>query len=154
MRRSRRRTLRIASGAGLYAALGAIGLLSPGCAEARAGAAFQAKTLADALRAIGATESADSRAIVINAPDVAENGAVVPIFIRSNLPDTEAIALLVEKNPQPLASIYEVLPGLEPEVGSRIKMNETSDVYVVVRAGGQHYVARKTVKVVLGGCTG
>lgn len=159
MRQSRRQTLQVAGGAGLYAALGAIGLVSSGvvsaqAADARAGAAFQAKTLPDALRAIGATEPADSRDIVIDAPDVAENGAVVPISIRSNLPGTETIALLVEKNPQPLASLYEVLPGLEPEIGNRIKMNETSDVYVVVRAGGRYYMARREVKVILGGCTG
>lgn len=103
---------------------------------------------------MGATDPADSRDIVIDAPDVAENGAVVPISIRSNLPGTETIALLVEKNPQPLASLYEVLPGLEPEIGNRIKMNETSDVYVVVRAGGRYFMARREVKVILGGCTG
>ena len=144
--------LKVAGGAGLQASLASVGLLGTTDANAQLPAGFQAKTLADALRALGAAASTDSADIRIDAPDVAENGAAVPITVRSNLPQTEAIALLVEKNPQPLASLYEVLAGLEPEVGSRIKMNETSDVYVLVRAGGKHYVARKQIRVILGGC--
>jgi sulfur-oxidizing protein SoxY len=92
--------------------------------------------------------------VVINSPDIAENGAVVPVGVRSNLPKTEMIALLVEKNPSALAGAYTLLEGAEPDVNMRIKMGQSSDVYALVKADGKFYMTKKEIKVTLGGCGG
>ena len=156
MDHSRRTTLQAAGGAGLYAALVSIGLLRPGLASAeefdRAG--FKAKGAADTLKAMGAADASQSTDVVITSPDIAENGAVVPIAVRSNLPGTDQIALIVDKNPNGLAGAYEFLDGALPEVSMRIKMGESSDVVALVRADGKYYMARKEIKVTLGGCGG
>jgi sulfur-oxidizing protein SoxY len=156
MNHSRRQSLQAAGAVGLYGALAAIGLLP--AAEAMAqqldAAAFQAKTVADAMKALGAAAPMESKDVVISAPDIAENGAVVPIGIKSSLPNTQFIALLVDKNPSALAGAYDILPGAEPEVNMRVKMGESADVYAIVRADGKFYMAKKEVKVTLGGCGG
>jgi sulfur-oxidizing protein SoxY len=149
----RRSSLQAAGAGGLAAVLASLGLLSPSQAAAQS-KAFQTKTLAETLAALGATGAADSRDIVITAPDIAENGAVVPIAVRSNLPRTEMIALLVEKNPALLAGSYDILGGAEPDVSMRVKMGQSSDVFAVVKADGKFYITRKEVKVTLGGCGG
>ncbi|MFN5883530.1 MAG: thiosulfate oxidation carrier protein SoxY [Burkholderiales bacterium] len=149
-----RRTVLHTAGAGSVAAvLASLGLLAPLKALAQS-KAFQTKTLAETLAALGATGAADSRDIVITAPDIAENGAVVPIGVKSNLPKTEMIALLVEKNPSLLAGSYEILAGAEPDVSMRVKMGQSSDVFAVVKADGKFFITRKEVKVTLGGCGG
>ncbi|MEY4862765.1 MAG: thiosulfate oxidation carrier protein SoxY [Pseudomonadota bacterium] len=153
MKPQRRMALHATGAVGLAAALTSLGLLTPGQALAQS-KAFQAKTLADTLAALGATGAADSRDIVITAPDIAENGAVVPIAVRSNLAKTEMIALLVEKNPALLAGSYEILAGAEPDVSMRVKMGQSSDVFAVVKADGKFFITRKEVKVTLGGCGG
>ena len=156
MNQSRRQSLRATAGIGLYGALAAIGLLpaSEAAAQQFSATAFQAKTVADAMKALGAAAPAESTDVVIVAPDIAENGAVVPVGIRSGLPNTQFIALLVDKNPSVLAGAYDILPGAEPEVHMRVKMGQSADVYAVVRADGKFYVARKEIKVTLGGCGG
>lgn len=155
MNTSRRQSLRTASGLGVYAALVAIGLVPAGPAAAQAfAAAFQTKSVLDTLKALGASSPIDSKDVVINSPDIAENGAVVPIGIRSNLARTEMIALLVEKNPNALAGAYTLLEGAEPDVNMRVKMGQSSDVYAVVKADGRFYMAKKEIKVTLGGCGG
>ena len=152
---SRRQSLRAASGLGLYAALVAVGLLPAGRASAQQFAsAFQTKSIADTLKALGAGTPTDSKDVVINSPDIAENGAVVPVGVRSNLPKTEMIALLVEKNPSALAGAYTLLEGAEPDVNMRIKMGQSSDVYALVKADGKFYMTKKEIKVTLGGCGG
>ena len=152
---SRRHSLRAASGLGVYAALVAVGLLPAGRASAQQFAsAFQTKSIADTLKALGAGTPADSKDVIINSPDIAENGAVVPVGVRSNLPKTEMIALLVEKNPSALAGAYTLLEGAEPDVNMRIKMGESSDVVAIVRAQGRYYMAKREIKVTLGGCGG
>jgi len=153
MKPLRRTALRTAAGGSVAAALAALGLFGPSSAAAQS-KAFQAKTLAETLAALGATGAADSRDIVITAPDIAENGAVVPIGIKSNLPKTEMIALLVEKNPSLLAGSYDILAGAEPDVSMRVKMGQSSDVFAVVKADGKFFITRKEVKVTLGGCGG
>jgi sulfur-oxidizing protein SoxY len=153
MKPLRRTTLRTVAGGSLAATLASLGLLAPLTALAQS-KAFQAKTLAETLAALGATGAADSRDIVITAPDIAENGAVVPIGVKSNLPKTEMIALLVEKNPSLLAGSYEILAGAEPDVSMRVKMGQSSDVFAVVKADGKFFITRKEVKVTLGGCGG
>ncbi len=156
MNPSRRTTLQLAGGAGLYGALAAIGLLRPGSAAAQAfdPGAFKTSGVAATLKALGAEGAAESKDVVIVAPDIAENGAVVPVAIRSSLPKTQMMALLVEKNPNALAGAYELLEGADPEVSMRIKMGQTSDVVALVKADGRFYLARKEVKVTLGGCGG
>ena len=152
---SRRHSLRAASGLGVYAALVAVGLLPAGRASAQQlASAFQTKSIADTLKALGAGTPADSKDVIINSPDIAENGAVVPVGVRSNLPKTEMIALLVEKNPSALAGAYTLLEGAEPDVNMRIKMGQSSDVYAVVKADGKFYMTKKEIKVTLGGCGG
>ena len=152
---SRRQSLRAAGGLGVYAALVAVGLLPAGRASAQQFAsAFQTKSIADTLKALGAGTPTDSKDVVINSPDIAENGAVVPVGVRSNLPKTEMIALLVEKNPNALAGAYTLLEGAEPDVNMRIKMGQSSDVYALVKADGKFYMTKKEIKVTLGGCGG
>ncbi len=121
MNRSRRQTFKIAGGAGLYAALAAIGLVNPAAAQGfDRSLAFQAKSVQDALKALGAASPTESKEIVITAPEIAENGAVVPVSVRSAVPKTEQISLLVEKNPNLLAGSYDILDGLDPEISMRI----------------------------------
>jgi sulfur-oxidizing protein SoxY len=116
--------------------------------------AFGAKTAADALKNIGAASPAPSKDIVIEAPQIAENGAVVPIEISSNLPGTTAIAVVIEKNPFPLAGRFEFKEGALPFVKLNVKMGETSDIRVVAFAGGKQYAATREIKVTIGGCGG
>ncbi len=117
-------------------------------------AAFEAKNLNDVLKAMGGSTAEKSADIVITAPDIAENGAVVPIAVASKIANTQSISILVEKNPSSLAAEFDILPGTEANVGTRVKMGQSSNVHAVVKAGGKYYVATKEVKVTLGGCGG
>ena len=116
--------------------------------------AFGAKSAGDALKTLGASSPAASKDIVIEAPQIAENGAVVPIEISSNIPGTSAIAVVIEKNPFPLAGRFEFKDGALPYVKVNVKMSETSDVRVVAMAGGKAFVATREIKVTIGGCGG
>ena len=116
--------------------------------------AFGAKTAADALQGIGASGAAASKDIVIEAPQIAENGAVVPIEISSNIPGTTALAVVIEKNPFPLTGRFEFKEGAAPFVKLNVKMGETSDVRVVATAGGKSFTAAREIKVTIGGCGG
>ena len=150
-----RRTALKRTGA-LAAAAMAAGLLRP--TEAFADwnkSAFESKTVADALRNLKVASPADSKDIVIRAPDIAENGAVVPIEIQSNLPGTRSMAVLIEKNPFPYAGSFDLSQGALPFIALRVKMGETSNVRVVVAtADGKFHAAAKEVKVTIGGCGG
>jgi len=156
MNHSRRKALQTGGGAGVLAMLFAAGVLKPGQALAQDWnqAAFSMKTVPEAMRALGAQSPAASAAILIKAPEIAENGAVVPIAIESKLPGTESITLLIEKNPQPLAASFSIPAGTAPEVSTRVKMGQSSDVYALVKAEGKFYVAKKEIKITLGGCGG
>jgi sulfur-oxidizing protein SoxY len=116
--------------------------------------AFGAKTAADALKGLGVGASAESKDVVIEAPQIAENGAVVPIEVTSNVPNTRSIAVVIEKNPFPLASKFEFGPNAVPYVKVNVKMGESSWVRVVAEAGGKYFTASKEVKVTIGGCGG
>jgi sulfur-oxidizing protein SoxY len=142
--------------AGAAAALVAAGLLKPVFALAATWNkdAFAAKKLDDALKTIGAGGAAPSSDIVIEAPQIAENGAVVPIEITSKIAATSSIAVLIEKNPYPLVAKFDFMEGALPFVKVNVKMAETSDVKVVAAAGGKNYVASKEIKVTIGGCGG
>ncbi len=153
---SRRTGLRAAGSLGLYAALAAIGLFEgrPVSAQTFNATLFQARNLSELLKMLGATSAADSKEIQITTPDIAENGAVVPVAVRSQLPRTEQISLLVEKNPDPLVATYQLLEGVEPDLTMRVKMSQSSDVIALVKADGRFFMARKDVKVTIGGCGG
>ena len=152
----RRKALKAGGGAGLLVLLAAAGLARPGRALATQWNkdSFSMKTVPEAMHALGAQSPALSDAILFRAPDIAENGAVVPIAVDSKLPGTESIALLIEKNPQPLAASFGIPAGTEPSVSTRVKMGQTSDVYALVKAEGKFYVAKKEIKITLGGCGG
>ena len=143
---------------GLLGGLAAVlvaGLLKPVLALAAWNKeAFNAKSPADALKGLGASGTEPSKDIVIDAPQIAENGAVVPIEITSNIPGTTAIAVVIEKNPFPLAAKFDFKEGALPFVKLNAKMGETSDVRVVATAGGKHYAATREIKVTIGGCGG
>ena len=154
MNHVRRSFLRLAGGVGALAAAGAAGLLRS--AEAWAAnwnkAGFESKALADVLKSLGAASSAESRDIAITAPDIAENGAVVPVAVTSRIPNTQQISIVAEKNPFPLAATFDISGGSEGYVSARLKMGQTSDVWAVVRADGKFFTARKESKITVGGC--
>jgi len=116
--------------------------------------AFGAKTAPDALKNLGIANAAPSKELTIEAPQIAENGAVVPIEIASAIPGTSAIVVVIDKNPFPLIARFDFKDGALPFVKVNVKMGETSDVRVIAEAGGRHYVATKEVKVTIGGCGG
>jgi sulfur-oxidizing protein SoxY len=150
---SRRTFLEFAGSVSALGAIGIAGLLRP--AESQAAwnkAGFESKAFADAMKNLGVANPVESRDIAITAPDIAENGAVVPVAVSSRIPDTEQISILAEKNPFPLAATFNVANGGEGYVSTRLKMGQTSDVWAVVKAGGRYYVAKKEVKVTVGGC--
>ena len=117
-------------------------------------AAFDGKSIADAMKSLGVAGAADSADVQILASDIAENGAVVPVQAVSKIPGTTRISVLVEKNPNTLAALFEIGPDMVPDVTTRIKMGQTSNVIVLVEAGGKHFTATKEIKVTLGGCGG
>lgn len=96
----------------------------------------------------------DSGDITIKAPDIAENGAVVPVTVETTIPGAETVSIIVENNPNPLAASFELTPSSGGMVSTRIKMGKTSPVYAVVKAGDKVYRASKEVKVTIGGCGG
>ena len=151
---SRRTFLKLTGGAGAFAAAFAAGLVASGQAWAATWnkAGFESKALADVMKSLGATGAVESKDIVITAPDIAENGAVVPVAIMSKLPNTQQISIVAEKNPFPLAATFDISGGSEGYVSARIKMGQTSDVWAVVKADGKYFTARKEVKVTVGGC--
>ena len=150
----RRQTIRAGSSLALVAAAISAGVLPTSAFANWNKAAFEAKSMADVLKAMGGASAEKSSDIIITAPDIAENGAVVPIAVASKIAGTQSISILVEKNPSSLAAEFEILPGTEANVGTRVKMGQSSNIHAVVKAGGKYYVATKEVKVTLGGCGG
>jgi sulfur-oxidizing protein SoxY len=154
MNNQRRHFLKLTGRVGAFAAAFATGLVSSGRALAanwnKAG--FESKALADVMKSLGATGAVESKDIIITAPDIAENGAVVPVAITSKLPNTQQISIVAEKNPFPLAATFDVSGGSEGYVSARLKMGQTSDVWAVVKADGKYFTARKEVKITVGGC--
>jgi len=117
--------------------------------------AFEAPAVSGALLGLfGTDQTVPSDQINLKAPEIAENGAVVPLKIKTTLENVESISIIVEKNPRPLAATIEILPGTLPEFSSRIKMRETSDVMVAVKTDTGIYTTAKEIKVTIGGCGG
>ena len=158
MNSGRRKILRDGGGLAVMGLALSAGLLKPGSAWAQAGwnkQAFETKSLADVVKALGGSQPTESKDIqFVNTPDIAENGAVVPFTIVSKIPKTEQMALLVEKNPNILAASFNIPEGTEPWINTRAKMGQTSNVFALVKADGKYYYAAKEVKVTLGGCGG
>jgi sulfur-oxidizing protein SoxY len=117
-------------------------------------AAFEAKNVAEALKGLGLGVTADSKDIIIKAPEIAESGSNVQIEVTSNIPGTQSITILAEKNPSPLTAVFELSNGAEGYISTRIKMSQTSNVRAIVKAGGKLYTAAREVKVTIGGCGG
>ena len=151
MNNSRRHALKTT---GALATLVSLGLTTQSQAHAamdRAG--FEIKTMADAIKALGGT-AANSDQVTVVAPDIAENGAVVPVGATSKIPNTTEIYLIVEKNPTPMAAGFKIPAGTAADVQTRLKMGQSSNVFAVVKADGKLFSAFKETKVTLGGCGG
>ena len=117
--------------------------------------AFDSKSLADAAKAMGATSApVESKDLVLQAPEIAENGSVVRVGAQSNLANTTQISFVVEKNPSALAAMFDIPAGTDANVSTNIKMGQSSNVYAVAKAGDKFFYAIKEVKVTLGGCGG
>jgi sulfur-oxidizing protein SoxY len=139
---------------GAMATLVSLGLVTQSQAQAAVDrASFDVKTIADALKALGGTPATSDQISVVS-PDIAENGAVVPVGASSKLADTTEIYLLVEKNPTPLSAGFILPAGTVADVQTRLKMGQSTNVIAVVKAGGKLYSASKETKVTLGGCGG
>lgn len=147
---NRRQILKLTT---LISLMGSTGLISLAQAAEWNKAAFDGKSLEDVLKALGGSSTEKSSLITLNTPDIAENGAVVPVNVSTTLKATQ-IAIIVEKNPSALAAQFFIPEGTEPFVGTRVKMGQTSNVDVLVKADGKWYVASKEIKVTLGGCGG
>jgi len=149
---SRRQALKkTALVAGLLASTG----MFPQFAFAFSKEAFEAKNLADVLKALGAGAPTESKDVTITGPDIAENGAVVPLGVSTTLTGVKQLLVLVEKNPAALIALFNVTASVEPAFSIRGKMGQSSDVYAVaVMNDGKVFFAKKEVKVTLGGCGG
>jgi sulfur-oxidizing protein SoxY len=150
----------ILKGVGLVALTG-LGILPFGPMPALAAAndkwpedAFKQKGQAEAIKSLYGKTAEPSDQVKLDAPEIAENGAVVPVSVTTTLSDVTSISFLVADNPSALAASYQILPGTLPSVANRLKMAKTSNVTAIVEAGGKLYSATKEVKVTVGGCGG
>ena len=151
----RRKFIKTASFVGAAATLGGGMLIPQRAIGAYMQAAFEAKDVSGALTgAMGSDQHSASDSIKLKAPDIAENGAVVPVTVSTGMDNVEAISIVATANPSPLTSTYQLSSVCEGFVSTRIKMGKTSDVIAVVKAGGKLYSTSKEVKVTIGGCGG
>ncbi|MDO8960025.1 MAG: thiosulfate oxidation carrier protein SoxY [Rhodocyclaceae bacterium] len=150
----RRTVLKSAGAMGVLAGLFVTGILKPTLAYASEWnkAAFGAKDMETALKAIGADGAVDSKQLILRVPEIAENSAMVPVDVTSNIPNTTSIAILVMKNPIPLSAQFEFSGGAMAEVSVRVKLAQISIIRVVAKADGKFYSTQKEVKVADGGC--
>lgn len=153
---NRRLFLKSSLAAGTLGAAVSTGLLAPqSLLAAWPKDAFAAKKVPEALKALtGSDITTPSEDIKIKAPDIAENGAVVPITISTDMDGIDSIAIVASANPVPLVANFNLGEGALGFVSTRIKMGKTGDVVAVVKAGGKLHSARKSVKVTIGGCGG
>ncbi len=139
----------------LAAALGSAGLLPAQAQTAWNRAAFEAHSLDDVLRALGAARPLASREVQLVAPDIAENGAEVPLAAACTAPGVRRLAFVVDKNPNALAAVFELSDAVEPRIETRVKMGQSSDVFAVaILADGRVLYTRRDVNVTIGGCGG
>ena len=141
--------------AALAGALAGLGLLPPAAQAAWNSAAFDAKNMSDLVKALGVPAPTESKDVSITGPDIAENGAVVPVGCASTLAGVKHLLILVEKNPNMLAAIFDVSDSVEPSLNTRVKMGQSSNVMAVaITADNKVLFAQKEIKVTLGGCGG
>lgn len=137
------------------ALLATSGLLPPLAHAAYNTAAFEVKTMADLVKLLGGSTPAESKDVTVTGPDIAENGAVVPVGVATTLPGVKKLLVLVEKNPSVLSAMFEVSDAVDANFSTRVKMGQSSNVYAVAMMGdGKVLYAQKEVKVTLGGCGG
>jgi sulfur-oxidizing protein SoxY len=135
--------------------LASVGMLPATAQAAWTAAAFEAKTLADAVKALGGGAPVESKDVTVTGPDIAENGAVVPVGCATTLPGVKRMLLMVEKNPSVLASVFDVTDAADASLTTRVKMGQSSNVFAVAMMGdGKVLYAVKEIKVTLGGCGG
>ena len=152
MNTTRRKFLKTSAMTGAVVAGVGAGILAPRNAMAEwPKAAFDAT---DVNAAVGSSDMIESNDIEVKAPDIAENGAVVPITVTSKIPGTETISILLPGNNTPLAASFQLSKRTEGFISTRVKMGKTSNVIAVVKANGKLYTAKKEVKVTIGGCGG
>jgi sulfur-oxidizing protein SoxY len=152
MKLRRREVLRTG---GLVTLVAMTGALRPKAAAAQGWnqAAFSGKNLDEIIKALGGSGYTPTKDIAWGAtPDIAENGAAVQVSVTSAVPKTQAIAIVIEKNPGPLAALFEVPPGTDPAIVTRFKMAQTSNVHAIVKADGKYFVATREIRVTFGGC--
>ena len=141
--------------ASVAAALAGLGLLPQAAQAAWSQAAFEAKNMADLMKALGTSGPTESKDVTITGPDIAENGAVVPVGAATTAPGVKRLLLLVEKNPNMLAALFDVTDAVEPNISTRVKMGQSSNVMAVaITADNKVLFAQKEIKVTLGGCGG
>ena len=145
----------LARSAQVASVLATAGLLPQAALAAWPQAAFEAKTMADAVKALGGGAPTESKDVTITGPDIAENGAVVPVGCATSLPGVKRLALLVEKNPSALAAVFDVTDAVDANINTRVKMGQSSNVFAVaIMNDGKVLYAAKEIKVTLGGCGG
>ena len=149
----------LSDSARVAAALAAAGWLPQVAFAQSAGAwnkaAFEAKTIGELMKALGTSAPVESKDVTLTAPDIAENGAVVPIGVATTLAGVRQMLVLVEKNPNTLVASFDVTDAVDPSFSTRVKMGQSSDVFAVALTGdGKALFAKKEVKVTLGGCGG
>ena len=158
MNQNRRTMLKASSGLTVLGLAVAAGLIKPNEVFAAAGypeKAFNAKSMDELMKALGSNMPTESADITVVAPDIAENGAVVPIGASTTLAGVKHLLLLVEKNPSTLCATFDVTPDVEANFLTRVKMGQSSDIYAVaIMNDGKALFAKKETKVTLGGCGG
>lgn len=150
----RRQFLKDSTAAGAACIAVSAGILAPGMALAGATDPFQEKSVDEVLEALGAAAAEATDKIKIKAPEVAENGAAVPVEIASSIEGTTEIISIITTNPKPLAARYTFGKRAAPSVQSRFKIGQTTDVIALAKADGKYYTAKAQVKVTKGGCGG
>lgn len=156
MNTNRRSFIKSSAAVGALGVAVGAGLITPRAVMAAwPKAAFEATDVNVAIKgALGGDATTESGDIALKAPEIAENGAVVPITVTSKIDGTESISILIPKNPTPLTATFNLGKDTAGFVSTRVKMSQTSDVLVVVKAGGKLYSSKKEVKVTIGGCGG
>jgi sulfur-oxidizing protein SoxY len=145
----------LAQSATVAGLMASIGLLPQGAMAAWNKAAFDAKTMADALKPLGGSAPTESKDVTITGPDIAENGAVVPIGASTALPGVKRLLIMIEKNPNTLAAAFDLTDAVDSNISTRVKMGQSSNVFAVaMMADGRVLYAQKEIKVTLGGCGG
>lgn len=154
MNKQRRKLLQVLAVGGGACAAASLWMIPSRLAFAATNASFDTQGVQQLLSQMGADDAIQSADIVLNTPEIAENGTMVRIMMHSKIPGTDYIALVVDKNPIPLLAEFDILEGALPYAEMRIKMRESSTVRAVIKANGKFYTASNEVKVTIGGCGG